>query len=688
MAQTASIWSTQQLAEFVVAVSSAPEEQAAMAEGVQRAAEALDADVAAIVRDGEVLEALGWPAGERPADRIAAVAAAGAGALPVPGRGEVAAVVADLGESPPAQLVLARGADPHIDAVETGLLRGMARTLGLALRTLRTLEAQRAQQRLLEGLALIQRSIAHRAPLHEVLDAIVALVGELLGDDLQVVFLRDPDDPATLVLEASDGRVDTMLAAVRHRRIGEGAAGRAVSENRLVVIEDYQEHDQAMQVFVDRKLQAAMAAPVHENGEPVGVVLVASWREGRRFSIAERSMLEALARHASMALTDAKTVNAMVHQALHDALTALPNRALFLDRLEHALARAIRAGGEVAVLFLDLDRFKTVNDSLGHVAGDELLCAVAERISDCMRAADTAARLGGDEFAVLLEDLTSTREAVRVAERIIGALAAPVMVGGREVCVGASIGIATGTHGAQDLLRHADVAMYRAKAEGRGRYALFETGMQVEVMERLELEAELRSAVERNELELFYQPIVELADGTLAGHEALLRWSHPRRGLVAPSAFIPVAEETGPDHPDRRLRPARGGPPGRLVACPRRRPRAGDARQSLRPPARGARARRRGPRGPARDRPSCRPARARDHRDRSHAGHRGGDRAAAGTARARRAARPRRLRHRLLVAALPQPLPARHAEDGQAVRGRARGAVGGPGARAGDHRAR
>ncbi len=205
------------------------------------------------------------------------------------------------------------------------------------------------------------------------------------------------------------------------------------------------------------------------------------------------------------------------------------------------------------MLFLDLDRFKTVNDSLGHSAGDELLCAVGERVAGCMRAADTAARLGGDEFAVLLEDLTSSTEAVRVAQRIIEALRAPVEVAGREVFASTSIGIATGDRHAGDLLRQADVAMYRAKAEGKGRYALFEAGMQAEVLERLDLEADLQRAEERGELELHYQPIMALATGQVAGVEALLRWRHPGRGWSGPISFIPLAEETGLIHPIGRF---------------------------------------------------------------------------------------------------------------------------------------
>ena len=369
--------------------------------------------------------------------------------------------------------------------------------------------ALRDHVRLLEGLSEIQRAIARRAPLDDVVEAVVDLTAQLLGDKLAVLFLRDGDE---LVVAACRGIEDDRLAAISV------VAQRAVRDGRLVVAEEHQ------------------AVPVHESGEVVGALLVSSGK---------LELLEAIAQHVSLALTDAKTVNAMVHQALHDGLTGLPNRALFLDRLEHALARAARGGSDVAVLFLDLDRFKAINDSLGHAAGDELLCTVASRIASCMRAADTAARLGGDEFAVLLEDVVSRREALRVAERIIEALSEPVVLAEREMTVGTSIGIAIGRAGAEDLLRQADVAMYRAKAQGKGSYALFEEGMQAEVVERRELESDLGGALERGELELFFQPILTLASGELAGHEALLRWNHPERGLLGPASFVPVAEETG-----------------------------------------------------------------------------------------------------------------------------------------------
>ena len=237
------------------------------------------------------------------------------------------------------------------------------------------------------------------------------------------------------------------------------------------------------------------------------------------------------------------------HQAFHDALTGLANRALFLDRVEHALARIRRADSPVpAVAFVDLDDFKLVNDSLGHSAGDEVLRAVADRLRGCLRSGDTPARLGGDEFAVLLEDAPDSRAVVEVAERILDALHAPVLVDGREVYARASIGIATRQGPAttpEELMRNADLAMYTAKANGKGCIEVFEPSMHLRAVDRLAIRGELERAVERKEIRVAYQPIVRLADGEVMGFEALARWSHAERGAVSPAEFIPIAEDTG-----------------------------------------------------------------------------------------------------------------------------------------------
>ncbi|HET8673619.1 MAG TPA: EAL domain-containing protein [Thermoleophilaceae bacterium] len=239
----------------------------------------------------------------------------------------------------------------------------------------------------------------------------------------------------------------------------------------------------------------------------------------------------------------------LAHRAFHDSLTGLPNRALFTDRVEHALARQTRTGSQVAVLFLDVDDFKTVNDSLGHAAGDRLLVEIAGRLDGCLRGGDTAARLGGDEFAVLVESIDDPREAAAVAERVIEALRPAFEIDGKRTFVYASGGIAlsSGKPGerAEELLRNADVAMYIAKRRGKGGYEFFEPGMHAAALKRLELKAELEQALEREEFVVHYQPAVDLASGSITSVEALVRWSHPQRGLVPPLDFIPLAEETG-----------------------------------------------------------------------------------------------------------------------------------------------
>lgn len=243
------------------------------------------------------------------------------------------------------------------------------------------------------------------------------------------------------------------------------------------------------------------------------------------------------------------TEEKLLHDALHDSLTGLPNRVLFMERLSHALSLGKRRRNySFAVLFLDLDRFKLINDSLGHTVGDQLLVAIARRLEKHLRVGDTVARLGGDEFTILLEDIKDVSITTNIADRLQEELTMPFYVDGHEVFTSASIGIASSTIGyecAEDLLRDADIAMYRAKALGKARYEVFDITMHARAVVLLQLETDLRRGIERGEFQLYYQPIVSLQNGEITGFEALTRWLHPQRGLVSPAEFIPLAEETG-----------------------------------------------------------------------------------------------------------------------------------------------
>jgi diguanylate cyclase (GGDEF)-like protein/PAS domain S-box-containing protein len=273
---------------------------------------------------------------------------------------------------------------------------------------------------------------------------------------------------------------------------------------------------------------------VYEKGQgvfgPDGSVL---WLDGAIFDVTERKLLQ----------------QQLAKQAFYDSLTGLANRALLHDRADHALARALRSGGRIAVLLIDLDRFKVINDSLGHHAGDEVLVAVAKRLLTSSRASDTVARLGGDEFVVLLEENITVVDAIAVAQRILAILHEPLLCQGHEVTIGGSIGIAFSSGvsptSTDDLLRDADAATYYAKGRGRDRYEVFEPSMHARAVQQLELNNELHRGLRHGEFVLHYLPIWELADRTLIGVEALVRWNHPSRGLLPPNDFIPAAEQTG-----------------------------------------------------------------------------------------------------------------------------------------------
>ena len=554
-------WAAQQLTEFLVAASSFNDEESAIRGATERIAEILGADAAAVIDSSGPVVCTGFGP-VAPVDRLRAIAEGEETELRVPGVGACPVLLERIDDSRFGTLILARHAPPFSDD-ERRLIHGLAGVIGLTVRLLRAagkerhlrqlseqqreenarlLDSLQERKRLLERLSRIQSSIVSRSELNEVLDAIVAGARDLLGDESVGLRLVDPEDPQTLVMVASAGIDQTIVRNNARSAMGEGAGGYAAAEGRLVVIEDYASNPKALPDFAADGIRAALAAPVREHGDVVGSLVVATHRTGRRYSQPEREMLLAFAEHASLALTDAKTVDDALHQALHDSLTGLPNRALLHDRLEQAKERAARTGGSLAALFIDLDEFKTVNDSLGHAAGDELLVEAANRLLGCVRLSDTAARFGGDEFVVLLEDAEPFQVA-RVAARILQELERPFEVRGRELLIGASVGIALSGLDDDDLLRNADLALYRAKSTGKGRSQLYEPDMHTAVVERLELESALAKALRAEELDLHYQPVLELESDRLIGMEALVRWRHPDRGLLLPGEFVPLAED-------------------------------------------------------------------------------------------------------------------------------------------------
>lgn len=558
-------WSTQQLIELLAHVSSFTDEASAMRGAIERAAEAVEAEAAALIRDGRVVASVGFPAGEVPEAALVGASGGHGGELELTGLGECHAACVPVDGSPAGRMVVARAGTDAFDREETALLRGMARVLSLSLQTLRLLEEERRlrsrseeqaaenvrlvtelseRQMLLERLSRIQRSIVERANRDDVLDAIVSGASELLGVEVVSLRLIDPGDSTHTVSVASKGLPDELLDKIRRLPVGQGAGGRAAATNELVVMEQYDAPERHHLSMARAGIKSAMAAPVQEEGRPIGSLTVASHDDGRTYSATEQEVLVAFAKHASLAITDAKMVEEVLRRAYHDDLTGLANRALLLDLLRRSGSRVSGEGNLVAMLFMDLDRFKNVNDSFGHAAGDALLRSVARRLNGTLRAGGTAARLGGDEFAVLLE-VGKEADAVTVAKRIQRELQAPFAVGGTMVSVSASIGVAFSQRPEEDLLRNADLAMYRAKSLGPGRFELYEPSMHTSVVERLELENELRGAIEADELVLHYQPVIALRTGKVVGLEALVRWRHPTRGLMVPDEFIPLAEETG-----------------------------------------------------------------------------------------------------------------------------------------------
>ncbi len=326
------------------------------------------------------------------------------------------------------------------------------------------------------------------------------------------------------------------------------AVAETLDVEHVRIVEDLGDGTTHVRASVGSPADAASAIDVPiGSGAALGVLTVGG---DRAFDERDLDFLQAVAHVLAGAIERLRAERQMRHDALHDSLTGLPNRSLLLDRLHHALARATRDGGRVALLFVDLDNLKVINDSLGHHAGDELLKAIGPRLDGQLRASDTVARFGGDEFAVVCEDIDDVEQAVEIARRVVAAFEDPFIVAGEERFGSVSVGVVVTNpvvpRSADELLSDADAAMYRAKERGRGRFELFDAGLRDRITARLQLEADLRRALEgEGRLWVAYQPYYRLPGRDIAGVEALVRWEHPQRGSLSPAEFIPVAEESG-----------------------------------------------------------------------------------------------------------------------------------------------
>ena len=404
------------------------------------------------------------------------------------------------------------------------------------------LERRLASQRQL--LAITERLLLHREG-RAVFEAIADTLADVVPHDTLTIYLVDRAAGCLVPALARDEYAEQILAS--RPALGAGITGDVIEKGEAEIINDVTSDPRAIQIAgTPVEPESMIVAPIRTSEGVIGALSL--YRANREFEADDLELVRLFTNHVAIAIENASIHDRLIEAAVTDPLTGLPNRRLFTDRVDHALLRRARTGRAVAVLFLDLDGFKLVNDSLGHAAGDEVLAAVATRLRTCIRAGDTVARLGGDEFAVLLEDVVADADALVAAERVVAALSEPLALPDRSVSVRASIGVALdlGEPGitAVDLLRNADTAMYQAKATARGRMALWEPAMSARQIARLELEGKLRDALAAGEFRLVYQPIVALATGRIVGAEALLRWEHAGQ-LVGPDEFIGLAEETG-----------------------------------------------------------------------------------------------------------------------------------------------
>jgi diguanylate cyclase (GGDEF)-like protein len=429
--------------------------------------------------------------------------------------------------------------------------------LAVAYRSYRAVIAEREQEESLELLYGSTRILHGSAELPDAIEEMLQSARRKFRAEVAeiILFTNESATEGLRSVIGPDGFRETMVE-VQLEPATDALRLRAVRERRGFLAPRLRRGEQRNDRAARRQIRDAMVAPLLGERSIIGTFLVAN-RLGELggYRAEEQLLFETLANHAGVALENGQLGRSLKqtseakeqlrYQAFHDELTGLANRALFLDRLEVALGDRTTTP---AVLFVDLDDFKTVNDRFGHAAGDELLRAVAGRLRNCVRPQDLAARLGGDEFALLIADGSDLGGVIRIAERVIDSVRRPVRADGIDLSTQASVGIATATGATDDaasLLRGADIAMYTAKTRGKGRFALFESSMEAAAAEREELREELERAISGEQLTLRYQPITDLRTGEPTGIEALVRWQHPTRGLLEPSAFLEIAEESG-----------------------------------------------------------------------------------------------------------------------------------------------